>query len=200
MLTKYIFALAALTSVLSYSHRRVYQTRPKTSPHLLHPHPKCASGWFAYRDSCYFIERQKMRFDAAEVKCLESDSTMFVADDMEEWTNVMSHTPMNELTWTGLEQPDDERMPLWKEPGGMNPRKIDWLVQPGDSVSNGWSTASNCVAHFHSTYKSYSFFYNCGIDFYSICEKNSTLLTKIWDNTAPGFRKTLHASRYRILL
>ncbi|KAK6057365.1 lectin C-type domain protein [Cooperia oncophora] len=151
------------------------------------PRSRCPSGWVEYRDSCYFIEHVKMRFDKAEVRCLERGSTMFVADSMEEWTKVMSLTPVNDLTWTGLEQEDDENTPLWKEPGGMNPRHIDWLVPPGDSSSNGWNSGANCVARFHTTYKSYSYFYYCGLEFYSVCEKNSTLLTKIWDQSDRGF-------------
>ncbi|XGW07273.1 hypothetical protein V3C99_010455 [Haemonchus contortus] len=184
MLAKYIIAISTFGFLLSFTSGSHFRPKPVFS--ILQQHATCPTGWVQFRDSCYYIEKEKMRFDKAEVRCLERGSTLFVADTLEEWTKVMSHTPKNDLTWTGLEQQDDERIPSWKEPGGIDPRNIDWLVPPGTSTTNGWNTAANCIARFHSTYKSYSYFYYCGLDFYSICEKNSTLLTKIWDLSDRG--------------
>ncbi|PIO61248.1 hypothetical protein TELCIR_17235 [Teladorsagia circumcincta] len=83
MLTIYIFAIFTLTVAFPHPNRRLYQPRQK----IHHQQARCARGWVEYHDSCYFIERYKMRFDKAEVNCLQKGSTMFVADSMEEWVS-----------------------------------------------------------------------------------------------------------------
>lgn len=54
------------------------------------------------------------------------------------------------------------------------------------SPDHDWNTASKCVAHYNSD-SSYAQFYFCGMEFYSVCERNATLLNQMWDPTAYGF-------------
>ncbi|KAJ1357786.1 hypothetical protein KIN20_016016 [Parelaphostrongylus tenuis] len=147
----------------------------------------CPNNWVRYRDSCYYFETTKMRFDLAEVRCLEKGSTLFVPDSMEEWLAVLGRSPLDFWTWIGLQRQDDDKQPRWTTPGGMNVTEIDWLVKPKTSELNGWNSFAKCVGYFHSSFFSYAFFYYCGINFNSICERNATLLAAIWDEGDRGF-------------
>uniref|UniRef100_A0A0K0DI30 C-type lectin domain-containing protein n=1 Tax=Angiostrongylus cantonensis TaxID=6313 RepID=A0A0K0DI30_ANGCA len=153
-----IFVAVLIGVVLSMPQKKAFFTKNLV----------CPSNWTRFRDSCYYFETTKMRYDLAEVRCLEKGSTLFVADSMEEWQ-------------------DDEKQPRWTTPGGMNVSEIDWLLNPSTSEMNGWSLIAKCVGYFHSSVISYAFFYYCGISFNSICERNATLLANIWDESDRGF-------------
>ncbi|KAE9415660.1 hypothetical protein Angca_005239, partial [Angiostrongylus cantonensis] len=164
-----IFVAVLIGVVLSMPQKKAFFTKNLV----------CPSNWTRFRDSCYYFETTKMRYDLAEVRCLEKGSTLFVADSMEEWLTVLSQTPLHYWSWIGLEQQDDEKQPRWTTPGGMNVSEIDWLLNPSTSEMNGWSLIAKCVGYFHSSVISYAFFYYCGISFNSICERNATLLANI---------------------
>lgn len=106
-----------------------------------------------------------------------------MANSLQEYNEVMSRTPKNSWAWTGLYQGVDDNRPKWKYPGGIDASQIKWLRTSPD---HDWNTASKCVAHYNSD-SSYAQFYFCGMEFYSVCERNATLLNQMWDPTAYGF-------------
>ncbi|KAL6736572.1 hypothetical protein Aduo_006908 [Ancylostoma duodenale] len=131
-----------------------------------------------FKDSCYYIEMKKMDFAEAQLSCMERGATMFAADNVEEWLEVMAHTPLNYWSWAGLRYDNDAKQAKWKNSaGGVAVSELDWLNSPATAENNGMNTVARCVAHYNGDVgKSYSFYYHCGMDFYSICEKNATLL------------------------
>ncbi|KAK6738912.1 hypothetical protein RB195_020793 [Necator americanus] len=176
-LKSFVF-LSLLAFVLSY--RAKFAPRQPSNP--------CPNGWHRYLDSCYYFEQRKMNFDKAEVRCLEKNSLMFTPETVEEYREVMRHSPMNYFTWVGLKQREGEREARWTSSGGIRPSLIDWLTLTPGTYSNGWSGSATCVARYNTPYsKPYSYFYFCGMDFHSICEKNNTLLKNIWDQSAIRF-------------
>ncbi|KAL6736571.1 hypothetical protein Aduo_006908 [Ancylostoma duodenale] len=138
----------------------------------------CPDGWMRFKDSCYYIEMKKMDFAEAQLSCMERGATMFAADNVEEWLEVMAHTPLNYWSWAGLRYDNDAKQAKWKNSaGGVAVSELDWLNSPATAENNGMNTVARCVAHYNGDVgKSYSFYYHCGMDFYSICEKNATLL------------------------
>ncbi|ETN80197.1 hypothetical protein NECAME_09330 [Necator americanus] len=161
----------------------------------------CPDGWIRYQQSCYYMETAKMTLQNAERACNEKGGSLFVADSLGEFNEVMKESPLYFWSWIGLGQNDASGYPRWQSQGmglsplkclpadsgnlplwdgmyGMNPAELKWLVTPFSSASNGWSTAATCVAHYNiDIYTStYLYFYPCSYEFYSICEKNSTLL------------------------
>lgn len=171
MLLRSLFILCLLSLAVSYPNKK-FDTK----------YTICPNGWMRFGDSCYYYERKKMTFDKAEVHCLQLGGTMFVADTVQEWDMVVKQSHINAWSWVGLKQDEDERKPRWTETGGIPMSAIKWL-----SGTNGWSTASNCVAYYNSDVNPYALFYYCGLDYHPICEKNATLLANIWDPTATGF-------------
>ncbi|KIH46000.1 lectin C-type domain protein [Ancylostoma duodenale] len=174
ILFRSLFALCLFSVVLSMPG--YYGPKPRYVP--------CPNGWMRFRDSCYYFERKKMTFDKAEVRCLERDSMLFMADSVEEWNAIMKHTPTNYFTWAGLKQREGEREPRWTSPGGIKATQIDWM----STGLSGWNENAKCVARYNSdASKPYSSFYFCGMDFFSVCEKNATLIHDLWDEGDRGF-------------
>ncbi|XGW08277.1 hypothetical protein V3C99_010966, partial [Haemonchus contortus] len=136
----------------------------------------CPDGWLQFKESCYFFEHQKMDQEVAERRCYEQGATLFVANTLEEWNTVLKRSTINFWTWIGLVQMDDMRTPKWQTSGAIQLSKLNWLLSPYQVGSNGWSTFSQCAAHFNSQLKtsSYLYFYPCSLQFASICERNSS--------------------------
>ncbi|WKX95078.1 hypothetical protein Q1695_011938 [Nippostrongylus brasiliensis] len=172
-----ILTLALLGQVISSPAVRFYEKA----------YTACPNGWMRFRDSCYYYEPTKMRFDKAEVECLNKGGTLFVPDSTEEWDMVIKRSPLNTFSWIGLEQEEDERTPRWKEVGGISFSKLNWLSSPPTPENNGFNSAAKCVAHYNSETTRYTYFHYCGNDFHPICEKNSTYLSQIWDPNATHF-------------
>ncbi|VDO60353.1 unnamed protein product, partial [Haemonchus placei] len=124
----------------------------------------CPDGWSRYQDSCYYIETAKMSYGQAERACSEKGATLFVADSVEEF--------VSRWFWIGLGQGEGDSYPQWQVAGDS--RK--WLILPFSSSSNGWSSAATCVGHYNGGTYNYLYFYPCSSLFYSVCEKNSTLI------------------------
>ncbi|VDO06112.1 unnamed protein product [Haemonchus placei] len=161
----------------------------------------CPDGWSRYQDSCYYVEKAKMSYGQAERACNEKGATLFVADSVEEFNELMRETPNFYWSWIGLGQAQTDSYPQWQVAGpdgspmrcavasddfgvpawggyeGLDPAHLKWLIMPFSSVPNGWSSVSTCVGHYNvETYSStYLYFYPCGSLFHSICERNSTL-------------------------
>ncbi|RCN46102.1 hypothetical protein ANCCAN_07874 [Ancylostoma caninum] len=159
----------------------------------------CPDGWIRYQQSCYYMEMAKMDMQSAERACNEKGGSLFVADSIGEFNEVMKESPLYFWSWIGLGQNEAGGLPRWHAQSGpssfkclpadysnlvwdgaygMNPAELKWLVTPFNSYSNGWSTAATCVAHYNiDTYAStYLYFYPCSYQFHSICERNYTLL------------------------
>lgn len=158
----------------------------------------CPDGWIRYQDSCYFIEMEKMDLPRAEKACNEKGATLFVANSIEEFNQIMKEAPLYYWSWIGLGQGPSDTFPKWQvgEPGafkcavasdvgpvswsgmyGMDPRQLKWLVTPFSSGANGWSSAATCVAYYNIDVFSstYVYFYPCSSLYHSVCERNSTL-------------------------
>ncbi|RCN30974.1 lectin C-type domain protein [Ancylostoma caninum] len=146
---------------------------------------KCPTGWFEYRDSCYFIDNPLAEYDRAQARCWEQGATLLVAETPEEYTYVTEHSKPSTWSWVGITQEDENHLPKWSNNGGVDPATmINWLVKPFTPVANGWSTTAKCAAHLNVPVSSaaYTFFLPCNIQINSICEKNSTLFPRIWDH------------------
>ncbi|EGT47679.1 hypothetical protein CAEBREN_20395 [Caenorhabditis brenneri] len=153
-------------------------------PSAVNQTEKCADGWLRFADSCYFIESEPMGFAKAERNCFQKQSTLFVANSIEEWDAISSHAKEAYFSWIGLVRfthyEKTEQLPRWQTEGAINPAKINWLIKPFKPVSNGWTQFANCAASYKSPAKlesaSYTFFYPCTYLLYSICERNSTIV------------------------
>lgn len=66
----------------------------------------------------------------------------------------------------------------------------NWLNRARTPERNGWNSVARCVAHFSSPTIRYAYFYYCGMKYYSICERNGTLLSQIWDDSWERFWPT----------
>uniref|UniRef100_A0A1I7T4G8 C-type lectin domain-containing protein n=1 Tax=Caenorhabditis tropicalis TaxID=1561998 RepID=A0A1I7T4G8_9PELO len=144
----------------------------------------CPDGWLRFSDSCYFFETEHLGFAKAERKCHDKQATLFVANSLEEWDIVRTHSEKSYFSWIGLARFSHyerlEKLPRWQTTGSINPTKINWLVKPFNPIGNGWSSIANCVAFYQSPFNvdsaSYTFFYPCTLQLSSICERNSTIL------------------------
>lgn len=147
------------------------------------------------------MESEKLDLTSAERKCNEKGATLFVADSIEEFNEVMKETPTYFWSWIGLGQGatdtypkwhvasaspfrcivSDAALPSWEGQYGMDPSQLKWLVTPFSSSVNGWSAAATCVAYYNmDTYSStYVYFYPCSSLFHSVCERNSTLMHSV---------------------
>lgn len=159
----------------------------------------CPDGWIRYQESCYYIEIEKMDLPRAERACNEKGATMFVANSIEEFNQVMKEAPLYYWSWIGLGQGPSDVYPKWQVAGepagfrcavasdvgpvswnggyGLDPRQLKWLVTPFSSGVNGWSSAATCVAYYNTdVYSStYVYFYPCSSLYHSVCERNATL-------------------------
>ncbi|RCN52044.1 hypothetical protein ANCCAN_01832, partial [Ancylostoma caninum] len=63
------------------------------------PHQICPDGWRRYAETCFYLEIEKLPFSEAEKRCNDKNSTIFVADSLHEWDEVMSFTPPGSWTW-----------------------------------------------------------------------------------------------------
>ncbi|KAK6738895.1 hypothetical protein RB195_020784 [Necator americanus] len=170
MLSKIVFIAFILGLTVSLPTKR------DSSHKLL----RCQDGWMRYHDSCYYMELKKMDFTRAEISCAERGAKLFVADTVEEWLEVMMHSPLNYWTWVGLRYEDEVKEAKWRtEADGLEVSKLDWLSSPRSAENNGMNTVARCVGHYNCEVgNSYTFYYSCGMEFYSICEKNATLVEK----------------------
>uniref|UniRef100_A0A183GFK4 C-type lectin domain-containing protein n=1 Tax=Heligmosomoides polygyrus TaxID=6339 RepID=A0A183GFK4_HELPZ len=136
----------------------------------------CPDGWLRFKDSCYSKQRQKMDYDTAEQNCYAQGATLFVANSPEEWNVVMKSSTANSWTWVGLVQRQGMPTAKWQAPGAMDVSRLNWLLRPYRSGSNGWSAYSECAANFNTlpSTSSYLYFYPCTLQFASICERNSS--------------------------
>ncbi|CAB3400642.1 unnamed protein product [Caenorhabditis bovis] len=159
-----------------------------------YPTTGCPDGWVTFADSCYWVEQEKFSYAKAEEKCYEKNATLLVLNSQDEWDALRQHTPKTYYTWLGLIRltndsrwlrsnevaNDGQDTPVWQTEGAVNPTKINWLVRPYGPLVNGWSSVSNCVAHFRPAVDientDYVFYYPCNYEFYSICERNNTIL------------------------
>ncbi|CAJ0605888.1 unnamed protein product [Cylicocyclus nassatus] len=189
MMLRSIFALCFLAMVMamrrpySYPPYSYSQNKPKQSAMMQQP-AACPSGWKPFQDSCYYYETKMMNFDKAEVNCLEKDALLFVAETNEEYKEVMKNSPQNYYTWVGMRQYEGEYQGRWASGTGIPQTQLDWLTP----TYNGFSDAARCVAHFHTEPVKYALYLYCGMDLYSICEKNATHLRNIWDMGARPFK------------
>ncbi|WKY01774.1 hypothetical protein Q1695_015632 [Nippostrongylus brasiliensis] len=69
-------------------------------PHETYNH--CPHGWTLIGEFCYYFENTAMRFEVAELMCIEKQSPIFVPTSVNEWDEVMARSKMNVLTWIGL--------------------------------------------------------------------------------------------------
>ncbi|EFO82458.1 CRE-CLEC-266 protein [Caenorhabditis remanei] len=144
----------------------------------------CPDGWIRFSDSCYWVEQHKQSFAEAEKRCYEKNATLFVVNSQDEWDAVREHFPQIGYTWIGLvrftHRERSEDTPTWQTEGAVNPAKLNWLIRPYKPVSNGWSILSNCAAHYSASLNldasAYTYYQPCSFKYYSICERNSTIL------------------------
>nr|pir hypothetical protein K10B2.3 - Caenorhabditis elegans [Caenorhabditis elegans] len=147
----------------------------------------CPEGWIRYSDSCYWVETELLGFAKAERKCSEKQSTLFVANSIDEWEAIRGHSKDSFSSWIGLVRfshyERSEQLPRWQTEGAVNPSKINWLIKPYSPLVNGWSQLANCAASYKSPASletaSYTYFYPCTYLFYSICERNSTIANSL---------------------
>ncbi|KHJ84470.1 hypothetical protein OESDEN_15816 [Oesophagostomum dentatum] len=71
-------------------------------------HQICPDGWKRHGEFCYYIEMEKLDLDTAKLRCKEKNSTIFQANNLDEWTEVIKMTPYS-WTWTGIVQEDSEK-------------------------------------------------------------------------------------------
>lgn len=140
-----------------------------------------------------------MDLTSAEKACNEKAATLFVANSLEEFDQVMKEAPKYYWSWIGLGQGEEDTFPKWQVTGagsppsmrclpsedvpkptwdglnGMDPSELNWLVKPFSSVTNGWSKASMCVGYYNvDVGTTYLYFFPCSSKFHSVCERNST--------------------------
>ncbi|KHJ75173.1 hypothetical protein OESDEN_25211 [Oesophagostomum dentatum] len=114
---------------------------------------------------------EKLDFDTAKLRCKEKNSTIFQANNLDEWTEVIKMTPYS-WTWTGIVQEDSDKT-------SIKQKKIcpffyrNWLVKPFSPLANGWSKSSTCVAYNNvgRVALNYVHFYPCTNKYHSICER-----------------------------
>ncbi|PIO54186.1 lectin C-type domain protein, partial [Teladorsagia circumcincta] len=161
----------------------------------------CPDGWSRFEDSCYYMESTKMGLIEAERACNEKGATLFIADSIEEFNEVMQETPPYFWSWIGLGQSETDSYPRWQvvlpdgpspmrclsggfgKPSfggyeGLDPAVLYEMVDSSvASMPNGWSPAATCVAYYNmkSISGSYLYFYPCSSLYHSICERNTTL-------------------------
>ncbi|KAK6013943.1 lectin C-type domain protein [Ostertagia ostertagi] len=149
----------------------------------------CPDGWSRYQDSCYYMESAKMGLIEAERACNEKGATLFIADSIEEFNEVMKETPPYFWSWIGLGQSETDSYPRWQVvlPDGPSPMSapsrpeghhLAEMVDPAVRVdANGWSSAATCAAYYNmkSISGSYLYFYPCSSLYHSVCERNTTL-------------------------
>ncbi|VDM83949.1 unnamed protein product [Strongylus vulgaris] len=138
----------------------------------------CTDGWIRRGESCYHIEMEKMDFISAKMRCRDENATIFKADSLDEWSEIMKLTP-HYWTWIGLVQEYNET----KLYGVVDLANIsilfmslsrNWLMKPFSPTSNGWSPTSKCAAYHNRNYVAlnYVHFYPCNNQYHSICKKN----------------------------
>ncbi|KJH44461.1 hypothetical protein DICVIV_09510 [Dictyocaulus viviparus] len=182
-------------------HEDVNRCKQQAQNYVTSTLTECPSGWIKFQKSCYFIVTEKMNLMEAQRFCLEKESTLFVADSIEEFNKVMKETPPFYWSWIGVGQSEADSIPqwgvielsypslrclplneydvpTWGGRSGVDPTLINWLITPYSSIANGWSTIATCAGYYNAGVNSgsYAYFYPCSSQFYSICEKNSTLL------------------------
>ncbi|CAI4225186.1 unnamed protein product [Auanema sp. JU1783] len=141
--------------------------------------PLCGDGWEVMKESCYYIERdEKLSFDLAEKKCRNLGASLFVANTKEEYELLTLDAPQHYFTWTGLSKNTETEEPHWTSAEGLDINEINWLSKPYSQATNGWTTVSQCAAHFNPSTDvgKYTFWYPCSYSFYYICERNATLV------------------------
>uniref|UniRef100_A0A1I7XMZ7 C-type lectin domain-containing protein n=1 Tax=Heterorhabditis bacteriophora TaxID=37862 RepID=A0A1I7XMZ7_HETBA len=86
----------------------------------------CPDGWAQYRESCYFIEMEKVVLAEAELRCYIKNSTLFVANSIEEWNVIRKLTPLNFYSWIGLVRFADAKHqePSWQIIDGMDAKNM----------------------------------------------------------------------------
>ncbi|CAB02756.1 C-type lectin domain-containing protein 87 [Caenorhabditis elegans] len=156
-------------------------------PAFVNQTEKCPDGWLRFADSCYWIEKELLGFAKAERNCFEKQSTLFVANSIEEWDAIRVQAKEAFFSWIGLVRFTHyeklEQLPRWQTEGALNPTKINWLIKPYKPLFNGWSSLANCAASYKSPSSlesaSYTYFYPCTYMLYSICERNSTIVNAL---------------------
>lgn len=97
-------------------------------PAFVNQTEKCPDGWLRFADSCYWIEKEFLGFAKAEKKCFEKQSTLFVANSLEEWDTIRQLAPENYFSWIGLVRfthyEKTEQLPRWQTEGGVHPTKL----------------------------------------------------------------------------
>ncbi|VDK43950.1 unnamed protein product [Cylicostephanus goldi] len=89
----------------------------------------CADGWFRYQDSCYYMELTKMDAASAERACNEKGGSLFVADTLAEFNEVMKEAPLYFWSWIGLGQSEGDSYPKWHMQG-TSPMKCERCLPP----------------------------------------------------------------------
>lgn len=54
----------------------------------------CPKNWVHYKESCYLIEQNFTTLDQAELICRGHETTLFVANTVEEWVSFYSFSPL----------------------------------------------------------------------------------------------------------
>ncbi|CAI4221425.1 unnamed protein product [Auanema sp. JU1783] len=140
----------------------------------------CDDGWELFKESCYYIEREeKLPLDQAEQSCIKKGATLFVANSKEEFNTILQDAPMNYFTWTGLYKKGDDTLPTWHTKDAIDLNELNWIIQPYSDATNGWTTVSQCAAHYNpfTAFGKYTFWYPCSFAYYYVCERNATLAT-----------------------
>ncbi|XGW02492.1 hypothetical protein V3C99_014489 [Haemonchus contortus] len=134
----------------------------------------CDDGWLRLFSSCYYFEENRMTFAKAEANCLAKGGKLFVPETAIEWKEVVKRAGVDYWSWVGMKR-DGLYMPRWRGNGGVNVAELDWLVNPGSLAANGWTSATQCLAHYNSGFSQYSFFYYCEMAYNSICKKRAAI-------------------------
>ncbi|KAK6013942.1 hypothetical protein OSTOST_20714 [Ostertagia ostertagi] len=135
----------------------------------------------------------------AERACNEKGATLFIADSIEEFNEVMKETPPYFWSWIGLGQSETDSYPRWQvvlpdgpspmrcalpsgRPSfggyeGLDPALLKWLILPFASMPTDGLRLPQCAAYYNmkSISGSYLYFYPCSSLYHSVCERNTTL-------------------------
>ncbi|EYC15778.1 hypothetical protein Y032_0036g3353 [Ancylostoma ceylanicum] len=132
-------------------------------------HQICPDGWRRYGETCFYVEMERLPFDMAEARCKDKNSTIFVADSLDEWDEIMGFTPPD--SWTWIDVKGENGTAQWR--GALDASNLNWLIQPFSPAANGWTTTTSCAAYrnMDSPPSSHVFFYPCSSQYRSICKR-----------------------------
>uniref|UniRef100_A0A0K0E028 C-type lectin domain-containing protein n=1 Tax=Strongyloides stercoralis TaxID=6248 RepID=A0A0K0E028_STRER len=143
----------------------------------------CPKGWISNDESCYYVIRHQLNFHTAEHYCASKQSILIEVDSQDEWNLIRQLPPTDRYFWIGIRDSSYDNNTITSARGSIiNVQQLEylpWYAKNSNNnlkIDNGWSPIDNCLAYLNSinVNASYTYFYNCNLNFFAICERNAT--------------------------